>query len=314
MYIMVIKRSYYIILIILLEIVLTSSLNNQLLSANSKRTKITPNESSLTTNASLTRPNITPEQNFRTSSLTIDGPPVETKPDYENIVGPLGKLADNIFLTIFRMKMAEKVGVDSSLPKDDFQGLMELTAALNARYSDRLQVQQIAQEVLRACFPKWLPPQFAFLFAGPFPKFSSRMNAWATAMCGVWLMGECEINDCEIDGGGIGEKQGVLVKRCRFMEESGCASVCVNSCKIPTQAFFADDMGLPLTMTPDYETGECQFSFGLTPTCEGEFDAKNTPCLSRCPSLGGMRKWHSRADSGRLTSSNTASPCSLMDD
>ena len=100
------------------------------------------------------------------------------------------------------------------------------------------------------------------------------------------------MNDCEIDGGIIGTSQGVLVKRCRFLEESGCASVCVNSCKIPTQKFFAEDMGLPLTMTPDYETGECQFSFGLTPTDESEALARDTPCLGRCPTAGGMRMWH----------------------
>eukprot|EP00957_Ditylum_brightwellii_P175457 13357715-Ditylum_brightwellii.AAC.1 len=51
-------------------------------------------------------------------------------------------------------------------------------------------------------------------------------------------------------------------------------------------------MGVPLTMTPDYETGECQFAFGLTPTTEELEGALNTPCLQRCPSLGGMRKWH----------------------
>ena len=27
----------------------------------------------------------------------------------------------------------------------------------------------------------------------------------------------------------------MLVERCRVLEESGCASVCINSCKVPTQ-------------------------------------------------------------------------------
>ena len=51
-------------------------------------------------------------------------------------------------------------------------------------------------------------------------------------------------------------------------------------------------MGLALTMTPDYETGECQFSYGKLPTEEEEEAAKETPCLMRCPSSGGMRRWH----------------------
>jgi len=211
--------------------------------------------------------------------------------------------------------MAKILGFDSDLPYDDFQGLMELTAALNARYSDRRQVQAIAQDVLRSLFPSWLPGQYAVLFAKPFPAFSAKMNAWATWWAGTWLMGECEITDCEIDGGGIGQSQGLLVKRCRFLEEAGCASVCVNSCKVPTQKFFNEDMMLPLTMTPDYETHECQFSFGLTPTAQSEIDAKNTPCLSRCPTNGSMRSWHEGGgDTKALASSLNNAKCSLMDE
>jgi hypothetical protein len=48
---------------------------------------------------------------------TVVGPSAETKPDYDNIHGPLGPLADLIFKVVFRIKMAEKVGVDSTLSK-----------------------------------------------------------------------------------------------------------------------------------------------------------------------------------------------------
>jgi hypothetical protein len=144
-------------------------------------------------------------------------------------------------------------------------------------------------------------------------QFSARMNAWATQVGGTWLMGECEVNDVEIDGK-VYKDQGLLVKRCRFLEESGCASVCVNACKIPTQKFFLEDMGLPLTMTPDYETYECQFSFGHTPGTQEEFEAKNTPCLSRCPSAGGMRKWHDGSISAPPEPMELeSSACRLMD-
>lgn len=106
-------------------------------------------------------------------------------------------------------------------------------------------------------------------------------------------MGEVTINSVESkDGTVVLKDQGVLVKRCRFLEESGCASVCVNSCKIPTQNFFLQDMGIPLTMTPDYDTFECQFSFGVSPDALGEDEVKNTPCLLRCPTAGAMRSWH----------------------
>jgi len=127
-------------------------------------------------------------------------------------------------------------------------------------------------------------------------------------------MGECEVNNCETDGGDIGINQGVLVKRCRFLEESGCASICVNSCKVPTQNFFIKNMGLPLTMAPDYETGECQFSFGLTPSEAGELDALNTPCLMRCPTAGHLRIQHiEQRKMANLQISTNSSLCPMME-
>jgi hypothetical protein len=253
----------------------------------------------------------------------VDGPPAETKPDYEQIHGPLGSKIDRIFLTVFRTKMAEQIGTeyDSDLPKDDYQGLMELAGTMNVKY-DKKEVQRLSQNILLTLFPSWLPKAFGWMFAKPFPIFSARMNAWATAVAGTWLMGECEINDCKIDGDNDDEKsgiqQGLLVKRCRFLEESGCASVCVNSCKLPTQLFFIEDMGLPLTMEPDYETYECQFSFGLSPTAEDELEAKGTPCLSRCPSSGGLRSKHINDAKDPLPKINCPtmekSKCSMMED
>jgi Beta-carotene isomerase D27-like, C-terminal len=143
-------------------------------------------------------------------------------------------------------------------------------------------------------FPSWMPPAYAVLFSKPFPAFSARMNAWATKMGGTWLMGECDINDVMSDDGTVivGRQQGLLVKQCRFLQESQCASLCVNSCKIPTQNFFRTEMGLPLTMTPNYDTFECQFAFGVLPTVETELVAMTTPCLMQCPSRGTLRDGH----------------------
>mmetsp|Transcript_13382 Transcript_13382/g.27335 ORF Transcript_13382/g.27335 Transcript_13382/m.27335 type:complete len:416 (+) Transcript_13382:151-1398(+) len=270
-----------------------------------------------------------------TTTKTVMGPPPETKPDYASIHGPLGPLADRLFLTIFRLKMASRLANDngnnsnnsnatttaktphSDLPLDDFQGIIELTSQMNSHYRNRTHVQQIAQQVLVSLFPPFILDRYPTWFARPFPEFSAKMCAWATVVGGTWLMGECVVNDIpeeELekvvystadDRGGErrrsnntrksntwGKNQGVLVKRCRFLEESQCASICINSCKIPTQNFFRENMGLPLTMTPNYETGECQFSFGRVPTEEEERLARDTPCLRRCPSGGGMRSWH----------------------
>jgi hypothetical protein len=164
----------------------------------------------------------------------------------------------------------------------------------------------------------YIQGSYAVLFSKPFPAFSSRMNAWATRVAGTWLMGDCEINTVPVDGNALGVDQGLLVKRCRFLEESGCASVCVNSCKIPTQRFFAEEMGLPLLMEPDYETYECQFSFGRTPTLETEGLAQATPCLQRCPTAGSLRAFHLDSDSATSRISPDAatpsSACPFMEE
>lgn len=246
-----------------------------------------------------------------TSRGTVEGPPLSTKPDYSSIHGPLGSLIDNMLLSSFRTKLSERLYrsdnviriKDSQLAKDEFAGIIELTTVMNSQYTNRTQIQEMSRDVLISLFPLFILERFPSWFAKPFPEFSAKMCAWATVVGGTWLMGECTVNDIPeiIDDNGSGrdgKNQGVLVKRCRFLEESQCASICVNSCKVPTQNFFRHNMGLALTMTPDYETGECQFAFGKVPTEEEEKLAKETPCLMRCPSGGSMRSWHSAGSMG----------------
>ena len=89
------------------------------------------------------------QQNIKhPQNLFIEGPSHETKPNYDEIHGPLGPQLDRIFLMVFRSKFAEKVGIDSKLPQDDYMGLMELTNALNARFSNKIEIQNVAQNVL----------------------------------------------------------------------------------------------------------------------------------------------------------------------
>jgi Beta-carotene isomerase D27-like, C-terminal len=186
---------------------------------------------------------------------------------------------------------------------------------MNTHYKNRTLIQQTALETLVSLFPSWLPPQFKQMFANPFPIFSAQLNAYTTYIAGTWLMGESMINDINvtitptipIDSTTArsssttkydGKKQGLLVKRCRFLEETNCASICVNSCKIPTQTFFQQYMGIPLLMVPNYTTYECQFSFGQSPTLETELDAMTTPCLLRCPTYGSLREYHHNTNQG----------------
>lgn len=74
---------------------------------------------------------------------------------------------------------------------------------------------------------KWFPPI----------KWSAEFNAWLTAIGFLWLVGECEVQDAEIekhDDNGSMEiwKSKVFIKKCRYLENSGCTAMCVNMCKV----------------------------------------------------------------------------------
>jgi hypothetical protein len=227
----------------------------------------------------------------------VVGPDPATKPDYDTITGPLGAAVDQVFLRLFHASLYEQVrGVpyradgSTSSPPVTFEDIAALAGEMN-RTEPPVIVQQKALATLRSLFPSWLPRQYQILFSRPFPAFAARMNAWATYVAGTWLMGECRVVDVQVDGSAatIRPQQGLHVTRCRFLESAHCASVCVNACKIPTQTFFRDDMGIDLLMEPNYETYECTFSFGTPPTVATELAALQTPCLAACPAVSRQR-------------------------
>ena len=231
---------------------------------------------------------------------------------YASNSGPLGRLADYAFETAFRRALAAEAGGGAAEAGDDgaaygFPGVAELARRLAAappRSAD--ETTRRAQSVLRRLFPDWPPAPWAperpgllawfeVLFARPFPAFSAKLNALVTFSAGGWLMGPLELEDLEGSTVGDGVGQMVVVRRCRFLEESACASVCVNACKMPTQNLFNSDMGVPMTIEPDYDNLSCKFKFGIAPTADEEAAARAVPCFGACPSAYTLRETHQDA-------------------
>jgi hypothetical protein len=218
---------------------------------------------------------------------------------------------DRVFMSLFRAKLAKELDVSDQEFPPGYCGLMQMIRLLHSS-TTKEGVVEASQRTLRSLFPDWPPfaPKekvgllwwFGVLFAKPFPGFSARLNAWVTWWAAQWLMGPCELEDLVLQDGqsgkGVGSAgisrgtsessvlsgQRLVVKRCRFLEEAGCASVCVHTCKLPTQKFFNEDMSVPMRMLPDYETYECVFEFGTAPTPEDEADARAVSCFAACPS------------------------------
>ncbi|XP_054823357.1 beta-carotene isomerase D27, chloroplastic isoform X2 [Prosopis cineraria] len=114
----------------------------------------------------------------------------------------------------------------------------------------RLQQQQVVREVLLSMLPPGAPAQVV----------------------------EVEVN-------GMKQKSGVHIKKCRYLENSGCVGMCVNMCKIPTQDFFNDEFGLPLTMIPNFEDMSCEMVYGQAPPPFEEDPVSKQPCYAEICSV-----------------------------
>nr|XP_043622031.1 beta-carotene isomerase D27, chloroplastic-like isoform X1 [Erigeron canadensis] len=119
-------------------------------------------------------------------------------------------------------------------------------------------------------FKKFLPPS----------KFTSESCAAFTSFFFRWLLGPCEVRESEVEG--IKEKNVVYIKKCRFLETSNCAGMCTNMCKIPTQEFMKNTLGIPVNMVPNFDDMSCEYIFGDEPPALQDDPALKQPCYKLC--------------------------------
>lgn len=236
---------------------------------------------------------------------------------------------DNVLLSYFRQAIAHELG-EQDREDPGFPGTARLVKRLQHSTRNGKELQERGTRIMRSLLPAMLVRAFG-AFLGILPNwFTARHAASAMVLTTNWLVGPSAVNDApsdllpddrsmvptsvaaalmERDLKPAGYRQGVLVKRCRVLEETKCASVCLNICQVcmpcvsatatcrkrpvkrigaavscrqsrflnappklmsfccqgPTQKFFTEDVGLPLTMLPNYDTFECQFVFGRDP-------------------------------------------------
>ncbi|TVU18045.1 hypothetical protein EJB05_34112, partial [Eragrostis curvula] len=187
---------------------------------------------------------------------------------------------DDLLLAFFRSKMVEEVGWDSEKP--GYDGLMEVVKHLMVKGKSALETEQSAVRVLRSLFPPLLLPLFkALLTPIANGQLASVMLARATALSCQWLMGPCSVNSVTLRNG-KSLSSGVFVEKCKYLEESKCLGICINTCKLPTQTFFKEHMGVDLYMEPNFEDLSCQFNFGVHPPPSDTDKALKEPCLDIC--------------------------------
>ncbi|CAD7702264.1 unnamed protein product, partial [Ostreobium quekettii] len=170
-----------------------------------------------------------------------------------------GSLTDLAFVALCRRAYGRLAGWQSDRGWWDFgetyAGMVEVSRAL---MQGRTPEEQRAAVI--AGFPE-IPPWFRKLF--PYSTWGAELNARITPAFFKWLVGPMETVEVEIDG----QKQmsGVHIEKCRYLEESGCTGMCVNLCKAPCQTFFTEELGMPMTMKPNFEDNSCEMIFGQRP-------------------------------------------------
>ncbi|GJN12602.1 hypothetical protein PR202_ga30893 [Eleusine coracana subsp. coracana] len=227
--------------------------------------------------------------------------PMGEKTEYRD--GPL----ERAFMGLFARKMEKYASSSSSSPSSskqkqqnkqkkavwewDYESFVDVSRRVMVGRT-RAQQQEAVREVLLSMLPAGAPDQFKKLF--PPTRWACEFNAALTVPFFCWLVGPSEVVEVEVDG--VKQRSGVLIKKCRYLENSGCVGMCVNMCKIPTQNFFTDEFGLPLTMNPNFEDMSCEMIYGQVPPpieddpvskqpCYPNLCSMSTPSAPVCPKL-----------------------------
>ncbi|GMP96808.1 hypothetical protein CsSME_00045294 [Camellia sinensis var. sinensis] len=195
-------------------------------------------------------------------------------------------LFEKAFMTLFARKMEKHAATAANNSKEkerknkgwleyDYESFVDVSKRVMLGRS-RLQQQQVVREVLLSMLPPGAPAQFRKLF--PPTKWAAEFNAALTVPFFHWLVGPSEVVEVEIEG--VKQRSGVHIKKCRYLENSGCVGMCVNMCKIPTQDFFTNEFGLPLTMIPNFEDMSCEMVYGQVPPPFEEDPVSKQPCYA----------------------------------
>lgn len=189
-------------------------------------------------------------------------------------------LFDKTFMALFARKMSNIAGGKSIGRVEGYERFVETSRSVMEGRTPKQQ-QEAVRQVLLSMLPPGAPERFRKLF--PPTKWAAEFNAAVTPPFFHWLVGPSEVVEVEVNG--VKQKSGVHIKKCRYLENSGCVGMCVNMCKLPTQDFFTNEFGLPLTMTPNFEDMSCDMVYGQPPPPPEEDPAFKQPCYAALCSM-----------------------------
>ncbi len=188
-------------------------------------------------------------------------------------------LLDRLLIWLFSHKMSQALGTNTKF--SGYAGVVDLSKQI-MQGRNAQQQQVVVTRILRSFVPAPVLWAIRTFFAPT--RLVCVLNAWFAARMFGWLVGPCAITDAEIqlaDGTVRSQPSAVAIEKCRYLADSGCVGMCVNMCKVPTQAFFTNQFGIPLTMEPNFTDLSCKMIFGQVPPSPDTDDAFRQPCLEQ---------------------------------
>ncbi|XP_026663993.1 beta-carotene isomerase D27, chloroplastic-like [Phoenix dactylifera] len=178
--------------------------------------------------------------------------PVEEKTVYK----------DNWFDRLAIHHLSEMLQVTTGMrnKKKGYESLVEAASMVMRSYDAKRQ-QELVIQALNKAFPGFMLKMIKFVL--PSSKFSREYFATFTTIFFSWLVGRCEVRESEVQG--KIEKSVVYIYKCRLLESTNCVGMCTNLCKIPSQRFIKDSLGMPINMVPNFEDMSCEMIFGQNP-------------------------------------------------
>ncbi|GKY91068.1 hypothetical protein MPSEU_000079600 [Mayamaea pseudoterrestris] len=202
-------------------------------------------------------------------------------------------ILDTALLNIFRKLVKRNTGgVTSSKPGID--GLLDQGRTFMLQPNQTSEAQhKMVYDTLGGLMTPVLPPFYRIFMSGIVPKIGSD---WDGKQLGPWFYAPWLTSIVTPPFFGFlvgpsypnrrkdGKLGGLLVEKCKFLQESGCKGLCLHQCKLPAQQFFQEELGVALTVSPNFETQECQWSFGETPLPPAQDPSFPKGCLVGCES------------------------------
>jgi Beta-carotene isomerase D27-like, C-terminal len=203
-------------------------------------------------------------------------------------------ILDQVLLQIFRSLVTKNTGGLTS-NKSGIDGLLEQgrTFMLQPNQTDDAQ-HRMVRDTLRGLMTPVLPPFYRVFMSGIVPSIFG--TEWDGKQLGPWFYAPFLTSFVTPTFFGFlvgpsypnrrkdGQLGGLVVEKCKFLQESGCKGLCLHQCKLPAQQFFKEELGLPLTVSPNFVTQECQWSFGEEPLPPSEDPSFPKGCLVGCES------------------------------